>query len=332
MSAIYDALRKVEQERIEHDPHRLMQSLAPMPREARAIRRARARQRSPRKVLTLCSNKGGVGKTTISANLAVYFRALREDLPILVFGLDDQSSLDRMFALDQSKPEHTVATGLRAGTFKNIIRLGQYGVHYVPSAPDASELKQEIHNPLCLLETLQRTEWNGLVIVDTKSDLEILTRNAVAASDLVLVPVKNDTSLQEAKKVFSLFEEWSWPRERARIVLSMIDRRIKFREGEHLDVLSLLLTEIRKLDYPLLESFISGSPKIESLATNPSGRVTSVLQGATGSIVHRQLHQVAQEVLGALDQVAAMGAPASIRGPVAVPAPTPGEIETGLEA
>ncbi len=301
MSVTYDTWRKVQQQRTEPEPRRLMQRLAPMPREARAIQMARARGGSPRWVLTLCSNKGGVGKTTLASNLAVYFRAFREDLPILVLGLDDQMVLDRMFALDDREPEHTVATGLRAGTFKNVIQLGQYGVHYVPSAPDASELKQEIHDPLCLLETLERTQWNGLVIVDTKSDLEILTRNAVAASDLVLIPVKNDTSLQEAKKVFALLEEWSWPMERARIVLSMIDRRIKYREGEQRDVLSLLLREIRKLGYPLLESFISSSPKVESLSTNRVRRVHSILRSEGGSIVHQQMRGMAEEVLKILD-------------------------------
>ena len=329
MSVIYDTFRKIEKSKIEMDrvektrlrAHGGNDPGGPLPR---------GNQKRSFKVLTVTSNKGGVGKTTISTNLAVYFRALREDLPILILGMDDQSQLDRMFSLDVDPPEHTVATGLRAGTFKNIIRLGQYGVHYVPSAMDASELKQEIRDPLCLLHALERTDWSGLVIVDTKSDLEILTRNAVAASDLLLVPVKNDTSLQEAKKVFSLLDEWSWPHERARIVLSMIDRRIKYRQaGDEIDILALLIQEIRKLGYPLLESFISGSPKVESLSTNPAGRVNSVLQGAAGSIVHRQLHHVASEALAILDEVSADTAIAV--GPAEVPPPTAEEVEPDSE-
>jgi hypothetical protein len=299
VSVIYDTFRRIDQQREQNQQTdganlRLVQS-----RESRNIMMSRARGRSF-KVLTISSNKGGVGKSTISSNLAVYFRALREDLPILIFGLDDQSILDRMFCLDDRDHDQTVATGLRTGDFSSVIRLGQYGVHYIPSAPNASELKNEIQNPLCVLETLQRTNWNGVVIIDTKSDLEILTRNAV-------------------------LDEWSWPRERARIVLSMLDRRIKYRDGDDLDVLALLLRQIRKEGYPLLESFISGSPKIESLSTNPEGRVMSILQGAPNSIVHRQMHHVAEELLKALDQVSLTSVDAT--GPVVVPPATPEELE-----
>jgi cellulose biosynthesis protein BcsQ len=140
----------------------------------------------PYRVLTVTSNKGGVGKTTFALNLAVYLRAMREDLPILVIGLDEQDTAERMFALGEDPPHANVVNGLRRGTFESSVRLGQYGVHYVPSSRQVSLLKSEVRTLWHLDETLRRTAFSGLVILDTKSDLEILTQNAVAASDLTV--------------------------------------------------------------------------------------------------------------------------------------------------
>jgi cellulose biosynthesis protein BcsQ len=257
----------------------------------------------PFRVLSVASNKGGVGKTTLATNLAVYLRALREDLPILVLNLDDQTVVDAMFAVSDECAGRNLVAAMREGTFAGALRLGQYGVHYVPSSPDVSDLKRTADAPLRLENVLERTGWHGLVIVDTKSDLEILTQNAIAASDLVLIPVFDRPALREAGKVFALLESWRWPRDRARIVLSMVDLRIKYAEGETHDVLALLLQEIRRLDYPLLETFLSSSPKVAALQTNPEGRSVSILHGAPRSLVHRQMRYLAEDVLKLLEQI-----------------------------
>jgi chromosome partitioning protein len=266
----------------------------------------------PFQVVTVTSNKGGVGKTTLATNLAVYLRALDEDMPILVAGFDDQLAVDRMFALGQGPSRMNIAEAIRSGSLAPAVRLGQYGVHYVPSSRDVSELKREIVTPWHLRSVLLRTGWSGLVILDTKSDFEILTRNAIAASDLTLVVVKDHASLFEAQRVFDLFREWNRPWEFARIVLSLVDLRISFRQSEARDLLDLLLMEVRRCGYPLIDAFVSRSPKVESLYTNPEGRVHSILHGAPGTPVHRQMQRLAEDVLSALPP----------RGPAKDPAPT----------
>ena len=258
----------------------------------------------PFRVLTVSSNKGGVGKTTLACNLAVYLRALREDLPVLLLTLDDQPMPDRMFAFADGPSDETVVTGMRHGSFETAIRLGQYGVHYVPSSPQVGQLKAEITSHSDLWQTLKRTNWNGLVIIDTKSDFEILTQNAIAASDLSLVLVTDHSSLSEARRVFELMDDWGRPQQRARVLLSLVDRRVRFREGEERDVLTLLLNDIRQRGYPLFESFVSRSPAIEALYTNPDRRAYAILHRARKSLIHRQMHHLAQDVLDALDEVA----------------------------
>lgn len=257
----------------------------------------------PFQVLTVASNKGGVGKTTIATNLAVYFRALREDLPILLIGFDEQRMPERMFGLCEEAPEETVASAMRKRSFASAVRFGEYGVSYVPTSPDVAELKREIDDLHHLERALLATGCEGLVIVDTKSDIEILTQNAIAASDLTIVVVEDHASLVEAEKIFRLLEEWKRPPGSARILLSQVDLRIKFERDAELDILALLLSEIRSSGHPVFETFISRSPKIQALTTNPQRRAFSILHHAAGSLIHRQMAHLAEDVLAALDEL-----------------------------
>ena len=264
----------------------------------------------PFRVVTVTSNKGGVGKTTIAANLAVFVRALREDLPVLVVGFDDQLILDQMFALSTGSHAVNVASAIRMGSLNSAIRLGQYGVHYIPSSEDLPDLKRAIEDPFRLQRVLMRTGWQGLVVIDTKSDLEILTQNALAASDLAIVVVADRPSLRQAERVYELMKGWGRPLERARVLLSMVDLRIKYDRGQTQDVLGLLVSEIRRRGFPLFESFLSRSPLIASLYTNPDGQMQSILHGAEKSIVRRQMQHIAEDVLRLLE---------SFDGPLPVP-------------
>lgn len=282
MSRIYDLLRNVDDARRSHSVE-----------TSRAVPHAAA-------VVTVANNKGGIGKSTLAMNLAVYLRALHEDLPILILSLDDQSPIDRLFALDETPPRDSLAHALRRGTLAQAIREGQYGIDYVPTCRTIAELKREVRDPGVVARAIQNARRQGVVVVDTKSDLEILTQSAIHAGRLLLVPVADHASLLEAVRVFEWLDANRIPRSSARVVLSLIDLRVKYREGESQDILSLLLTEIRKRELPVLESFVSRSPKIEGLYSNPEGRAHSVLHGAPTSTVHHQFQLLASEVSGIL--------------------------------
>lgn len=292
---------------------------------------------SPRKrmrVLAVASNKGGVGKTTIALNLAVYLRALREELPILVIGLDDQSTIDRMFALEPGTPPLDLKTALRRKHLAPAIRLGQYGVSYVPTSRDIGDLKRSIDDVAYLDAALRTSGFEGLVVIDTKSDLEILTQNAIFTSDLSVVVVKDMVSLQEAQRVFELLTAWGRPAEQARVLLSLVDLRIKFDQPGTPDVLALLVSRIRDLGLPLFESFLSRSPKVESLYTNPDSEASTILHGAHGSLVHQQMAQLADEVLKHLAAAVPAREPASCEAtppPASDPAPLDPVLMPSLE-
>src|SRR4029450_13055699 len=150
MSRIYDMLQRAEASR--------GSQAAPEP--VPAARTAH--------VVSVVNNKGGIGKSTLATNLAVYLRALHEELPILVLSLDDQSPVDRMFGLGGPPAPETLTAALRRGALDRAIVLGQYGVHYVPVCRYVSELKREGHEPQFIGRALLRTGCKGRAPLDNK--------------------------------------------------------------------------------------------------------------------------------------------------------------------
>ena len=263
-------------------------------------------------VLAVSCNKGGVGKTTVASNLALYLRALREDLPILIVSLDDQRTLDRMFsigALDRGAKNLKHAWAERS--FSSVIRLGEYGVHYVPAPTDVSRLKARAGDPHALRRLIDHTEWGGIVILDTKSDLEALTKNAFQAADRILVPIADHASLDEAAKVMRILEQSRIGADKARVLLTLVDRRTKLGDPAR-PLVETLEAAVAENGWSRYETTISRSPRVEMLNSG-TDKPKSILHHGRGTAVHGQLRALAEEVLVELDASGRLAAPRPTR-------------------
>jgi cellulose biosynthesis protein BcsQ len=251
-------------------------------------------------IITISSEKGGVGKTTLATNLAIYLKAMREDLPVTVFSFDNHFTIDRMFEIKGQKHAGDVHDMLMGAKASAVVHMGQYGVGYIPSSTELGDIHERFKGPMTLTRMLADSGISGIVIIDTRPDLNILTQNALYAADRVLIPVKDMPSLDNCRNIFSLFEQRGIDKKSLALIPCLIDERIKF-EGIFKDQKTLLRAFATNRGYRCLDTFISKSPKVESLNTNPDGKIYPILTHARGTDVHGQFTEISRDILRSFD-------------------------------
>ncbi len=250
-------------------------------------------------VLTISSEKGGVGKTTLATNLAIFLKAMQPDMDVTIISFDNHFTVDRMFEI---KGRHTTGSVYDMLTGMNACELlheGNYGVRYIPSSNDLTELYHDFKGPMALCRMMAESGISGIVILDTRPDLNILTQNALYAADRVLIPVKDMPSLENCKHIFALFDQRGIDKKSLALIPCLIDNRIKY-DGIFKDQRTLLKAFAINRGYRCLETYISKSPKVETLNTNPDGKIYPVLTHARETDVFGQLQELSRDILSGI--------------------------------
>ena len=251
--------------------------------------------------ITISSEKGGVGKTTLATNLAIYLKAMHEDLPVTILSFDNHFTIDKMFELNKRNEDsldvHALLMGAKAS---EVVQTGQYGVGFIRSSAELGDIHEHFKGPMTLTRMLAESGISGIVIIDTRPDLNILTQNALYAADRVLIPVKDLPSLENCKNIFALFDQRGIDKKSLSLIPCLIDSRIKF-EGIFKDQKTLLRAIAVNRGYRCMDTYISKSPKVESLNTNPEGKIYPILTHARGTEVHGQFMEITRDILRSVD-------------------------------
>ena len=152
-------------------------------------------QHGPARIISLCNQKGGVGKTTttinLGASLAEYGRK------VLLVDFDPQGALSA--GLGISTHEMPTVYDLLMGTIDDprevIQETAHEGLHVLPANIDLSaaevHLVNEVARETILARALRKVaDEYDVIMIDCQPSLGLLTVNALTASHGVLIPLE----------------------------------------------------------------------------------------------------------------------------------------------
>ena len=243
------------------------------------------------KVISICNQKGGVGKTTTAVNLSAYLALLGKK--VLLIDFDPQANASSGLGFFPKLEDKSVYHGIIGQeNFENLIKKTFSENHYLISANQhlAGILVEFVNLPereYFLRKFINRFRHNfDYIFIDLPPSLSLLAVNGLVASDEVLMPIQSEyyslEGLSQLLGIIDLINNNLGQRLKvAGAVLTMYDKREKLSRE--------VAKNLRKyFPYKVFETEI---PRCVALAEAPSFGKPIILYkpDSTGAMAYEKL-------------------------------------------
>jgi len=248
------------------------------------------------RIIAVCNQKGGVGKTTTSVNLGAYLAA--QGKYVLLVDLDSQANATIGLGMEVHPTAQNVYHSLVTDANPELMvkKTAMFGYDILPAAQSLAgatvELVSMQEREFRLRRALNHVRNNyDYVLIDCPPSLGLLTVNALAASDSVLIPVQCEyyalEGLGQLMRTVELVRDNINPDLNVLgVVLTMHDKRNQLSRQVVNEVM-------QRFPGRVFETVV---PRVISVAEAPSFGKT-ILQHDPSSKAAQAYHRLAQEII-----------------------------------
>jgi len=193
------------------------------------------------KIFALINQKGGVGKTTSTINLGAGLAKLKKK--VLLIDFDPQANLTDGLGTEEKDFKYSIYNVLNSEVnCRSVIINNNENMSFIPShvflAKSEKEFSRESRNIFLLKNALKGLTGYDYVLIDCPPSLGILTLNALAAAQSVIIPLQPEYyALKGIRKLMDIIDFVKGKINRTLTIVGIICTRYDKRKIHHREVL-----------------------------------------------------------------------------------------------